>query len=46
VVSEEIFGFKAMDAGADAAIGPGESFTFTIDPREVGAILVEYAVML
>jgi hypothetical protein len=29
-----------------AAIGPGESFTFTIDPREVGAILVEYAVML
>jgi hypothetical protein len=35
-----------MDAGADAAIGPGESFTFTIDPREVGAILMEYAVML
>ena len=29
-----------------AAIGPGESFTFTLDPREVGAILVEYAVML
>ena len=46
VVSEEVYGFKAMDAGADAAIGPGESFTFTIDPREVGAILVEYAVML
>ena len=46
VVSEDVYGFKAMDAGADAAIGPGESFTYTIDPREVGAIIIEYAVML
>ena len=36
----------ATDQPDSAVIRPGESFTYTLDPREVGAIIMEYAVML